>query len=83
MPAIDPVDRLRGRADQRPFIAGIAEDPPAFVARHLADRESSCSQAHITVDASISTGTAWCHPQSDRGPDGVQSMRTASSDRGR
>ena len=52
MPAIDLVDRLRGRADQRPLIAGIAEeDLPAFVARHLADREPSYSQAQITVDA--------------------------------
>ena len=52
MPAIDLVERLRGRADQRPLIAGIAEeDLPAFVTRHLAEREPTYSEAHITVDA--------------------------------
>ena len=52
MPAAGLVDRLRGRADQRPLIAGIAEkDLPEFVAQHLAEREPAYSQAHITVDA--------------------------------
>lgn len=52
MPAADLVERLRGRADQRPLIAGIPEDNlPAFVAKHLADREDLYGRAHITVDA--------------------------------
>ena len=52
MPAESLVNRLRGRADQRPLIAGIDEgNLPAFVEGHLAQREKQYARAHITVDA--------------------------------
>ena len=52
MPAEDLVERLRGRADQRPLIAGLAdEELSTFVSDHLAGREDAYGQAHITVDA--------------------------------
>lgn len=52
MPAESLVERLRGRADQRPLLAGVAADElSAFVADHLARRAVHYERAHITVDA--------------------------------
>lgn len=82
MPAHELVRRLEGRADQRPLIAGVsAEALPAFVTRHLAERESVYSQAHITVDArhfdldrmksvrNLVEGRAWFSPSGPPHPD--------------
>lgn len=46
------VQRLEGRVDERPLIAGIpSAELPAFIARHLEERVPFYSQAHMTVDA--------------------------------
>ena len=82
MPADALVMRLEGRADQRPLIAGLSTEAlPAFVARHLAEREPVYSQAHITVDArhfdrdrmksvrNLVEGRAWFSPSGPPRPD--------------
>lgn len=52
MPVERLVQRLDGRADERPLIAGVSSaDLPAFIANHLGEREQHYGQAHITVDA--------------------------------
>ncbi len=46
------VQRLEGRAEERPLIAGIAPaDLPGFIQQHLAEREPDYARAHMTVDA--------------------------------
>ena len=82
MPADELVLRLEGRADQRPLIAEVSEEAlPAFVTRHLAERERDYSQAHITVDArhfdgdrmksvrNLVEGRAWFSPSGPPHPD--------------
>ena len=82
MSADELVQRLEGRADQRPLIAGVSpEAMPAFVTGHLAEREPIYSQAHITVDArhfdrdrmksvrNLVEGRSWFSPSGPPHPD--------------
>ena len=75
MPAESLVERLRGRAAQRPLLAGLAADEMlAFVTDHLARRSVYYERAHITVDArhfnldrmksvrSLIEGRTWFNP---------------------
>ena len=46
------VRRLKGRADERPLIAGVSEEAlPGFIVQHLAEREPHYRKAHMTVAA--------------------------------
>jgi len=82
MPAEELVERLRGRVDQRPLIAGISDaDLPAFVAEHIVEREVHYGRAHITVDArhfdldrmksvrNLVDGRTWFRPSAPPHPD--------------
>lgn len=82
MTAESLVERLRGRSDQRPLIAGVPEgELSAFVADHLAGREAHYERAHITVDArhfdldrmksvrSLVEGRSWFNPSGPPHPD--------------
>ena len=52
MGADDLADRLQGKSDERPLLAGVsAEALPQFIAKHLAEREVHYRKANITVDA--------------------------------
>lgn len=52
MPVERLVQRLDGRVDERPLIAGVSSEAlPSFIAKHLGERERHYGQAHITVDA--------------------------------
>lgn len=52
MTAVQLAQRLRGKTDERPLIAGVdPEELEGVISQHLEQREKHYAQAHITVDA--------------------------------